>query len=498
MPYADNLITAPVGLADIATALGTTSLDLGTLCTHRAIKEFAKYKPEVYSGSPAELSLANRQGEGYSIQAIGYQSQGVKNLAGWQYLRPSLYYRALDFSGYYSAAPKRLLCQCGVAGDAQALGEAVEIPAVGGMVPFNFYALVSQGTAANKKCKDDTNVIDVDDKGAFALGAAGVPTNRTDYVIFANMIRFVCVSPQVSRTDVFTAGDCYLGLALLNKDTFAFETFVPCYAPLSIGSTWASRTITYNGRNYNVYDMFALDPSSLQAQAGGAVPTGYHYAVACIKDTTNNVYFPIQAAPGRMDRFLLHLSLSGGGGTTSDMTRTYLGQSVANAAASAASPTLSQSPFEDTTLPFWAWCRLNAVATTVISSTKDLTIEMNVTVSIRAFGKSEVLSLVVRKSAYAVSGNVTISAGQSFDFHFPVTELYDAVSEWYEDNAVAGWETTHIKTAAGKLMYVGDEVEASLLIVGVNYTTASDDVRVQEDPSAVVAADKTLTVIYNP
>lgn len=54
-----GIVTAPVSVADVGSALGSNSVDVGTLCQYPSIKKWAKYKPMVYN-TPAELTDAQR------------------------------------------------------------------------------------------------------------------------------------------------------------------------------------------------------------------------------------------------------------------------------------------------------------------------------------------------------------------------------------------------------------------------------------------------------
>lgn len=98
MPYADNIITAPVGLADIANALGTTALDIGTLCTHTAIDKWARYKPIEHS-NVGYVSEVGRRLANYGLSATRFQQAGMCTLPAyaWEYIRPSTRFRAFDF-----------------------------------------------------------------------------------------------------------------------------------------------------------------------------------------------------------------------------------------------------------------------------------------------------------------------------------------------------------------------------------------------------------------
>lgn len=106
MPYSNNIITAPVGLADIANALGTTSQDLGTLCTHTAIDKWARYKPVNHSAL-GYVTEQERKALNFGLSASTFQMAGACSLPAyaWNYTRPSGRYRAFDFVKMNGSTP---------------------------------------------------------------------------------------------------------------------------------------------------------------------------------------------------------------------------------------------------------------------------------------------------------------------------------------------------------------------------------------------------------
>lgn len=98
MAYANGILTAPLSLGDIATALGTTSLDLGTLCTSPTIDKWARYKP-IEHHNIGYVSEAGRRLENYGLSATRFQQAGrcIMPAYAWEYTRPSSHFRALDF-----------------------------------------------------------------------------------------------------------------------------------------------------------------------------------------------------------------------------------------------------------------------------------------------------------------------------------------------------------------------------------------------------------------
>lgn len=139
MPIDDNVIVTPVSISDVQLILGSSSNDLGTLCTHANINMWAKWKPVPLRnivGLPDEIVNGNSwkgnpiagtnkpwwfgggQGVGndyltYDIPVISdlsdIGSDGDQNDDGvWKYRKPSggmsEPFRLADFVGYYHQA----------------------------------------------------------------------------------------------------------------------------------------------------------------------------------------------------------------------------------------------------------------------------------------------------------------------------------------------------------------------------------------------------------
>lgn len=112
-----KIITKPVSISDIAKAIKSSSLDLGTLCESPKINKFAKYKPIRYDTYKA-LTEAQRKGMPtdisqnifYGIKITGPTSGTLDNdlveihNTKFEYLQPrggsEEPYRMLDFDGY--------------------------------------------------------------------------------------------------------------------------------------------------------------------------------------------------------------------------------------------------------------------------------------------------------------------------------------------------------------------------------------------------------------
>lgn len=111
------LISKPVSISAVASALGVSSYDLGTLCTSERIKKWAKYKP-VRHETFGEITAAQRKSVNHGYSFASYTN--LSNLMdaavalgqsgeAWTYNKPRGVYsnvkepfRLLDFNGYNS------------------------------------------------------------------------------------------------------------------------------------------------------------------------------------------------------------------------------------------------------------------------------------------------------------------------------------------------------------------------------------------------------------
>ena len=118
MPYTDGVITGAVGLGDISSAIGLSSLDLGTLCQSTLISPFAVFKPFRNTAPAFSTSadyLAARKSANFGTNIPQFSSLADFH-AGWNTawslnLPRGLasygeYYRALDFQGYSGYASR--------------------------------------------------------------------------------------------------------------------------------------------------------------------------------------------------------------------------------------------------------------------------------------------------------------------------------------------------------------------------------------------------------
>lgn len=119
MGFANNKITAPISLSDVATALGETNLDVGYLCSSSKVKAWAKYKP-VKDDSPITQDGWWDGGNGLCGFTIPTTPSGTTTgtldrlvdkftddgVNGWNYDQPKAgdWLRLTDFEGYYTLA----------------------------------------------------------------------------------------------------------------------------------------------------------------------------------------------------------------------------------------------------------------------------------------------------------------------------------------------------------------------------------------------------------
>lgn len=109
MPVVSGVIMAPVDIVrDVAAVLGSSSKDLGTLCTHPDINMWSAKKP-VEHNAPWITTDQKFEELHYGINMnIKTVAQIVSGYSGfcWEYTQPSTWFRLLDFDGYnHSATP---------------------------------------------------------------------------------------------------------------------------------------------------------------------------------------------------------------------------------------------------------------------------------------------------------------------------------------------------------------------------------------------------------
>ena len=123
MSYSNGIITAPVSMSDVQSAIGSSSTDLATLCRHSNINKFARFKPVKFTSIPA-ITDANRKSVAHGIiipdvvTSSSITGSAIMDAASndWDYEPPtggsSYPYRLTDFAnaenpssyGYYHNA----------------------------------------------------------------------------------------------------------------------------------------------------------------------------------------------------------------------------------------------------------------------------------------------------------------------------------------------------------------------------------------------------------
>ena len=143
MSYSSGLVLAPVDLRNIRDALGSSSLDLGTLCTSGNINVFSKKKPIGISGVNPSASQWEAAHFGLKGPATSTRNSLATMSTDWTYDGATGgNYRALDFDGYYNGAipPFR-----------QANGTQLLVDLVGGNADAAlFHLFMAEGGIANK------------------------------------------------------------------------------------------------------------------------------------------------------------------------------------------------------------------------------------------------------------------------------------------------------------------------------------------------------------
>ena len=255
MSYSSGLVLAPAGsyptTGDIQQALGVSSGDLGTLCTHPNINKFAKYKPTSIQGysspTPAQLLAAK-----YGLVARSTRTRNnlISMSLGWTYNgAQSPYYRQLDFDGYYNGAPVPFM---------QANGTSLLLDLVSGNAsPALFYMLMNDGALANKPFAAG--------QGIGSSGSA-VPSNRLAYCIAVEDLGFDDATATIMGAT--------LGLVIFQGTTYK-------------GEVWASQTVAHLSSRVN--EMFNVPTNTLNLAAGN------YTAVACAKLTSGGLtyYMPV-------------------------------------------------------------------------------------------------------------------------------------------------------------------------------------------------------------
>ena len=117
MPYSQGIVTAPIRIADVQSAVSIGSGDVGTLCKSPNMNPFARWKPirynSLYLSTPASrLAAAKAMNYGTNIISCGRVDFATKYTQQWSHLAPrgangggqgyNEHYRLTDFENYQS------------------------------------------------------------------------------------------------------------------------------------------------------------------------------------------------------------------------------------------------------------------------------------------------------------------------------------------------------------------------------------------------------------
>ena len=117
MPYSQGIVTAPIRVADVQSAVSIGSGDVGTLCKSPNMNPFARWKPfrynSLYLSTPASrLAAAKAMNYGTNIISCGRVDFATKYTQQWSHLAPrgangggqgyNEHYRLTDFENYQS------------------------------------------------------------------------------------------------------------------------------------------------------------------------------------------------------------------------------------------------------------------------------------------------------------------------------------------------------------------------------------------------------------
>ena len=99
MPWSNNIMTAPLSIADIASALGSSSLDLGTLVQDQMglSNMWARYKPIIHTNT-GYVTEAQRRSANFGLSASQYTLPNTAAQNQWTYSPPLTGpYRMFDY-----------------------------------------------------------------------------------------------------------------------------------------------------------------------------------------------------------------------------------------------------------------------------------------------------------------------------------------------------------------------------------------------------------------
>lgn len=283
MPWNNTtkILTKPISIADVSAALGSDSLDLGTLCISNLNNPMAKFKP-IYNTAIGQVTDAQRSASaasifGLSIPEFGDASVLITSSNSWKYTKPtgSRWKRIFDYIsessptvlGYYAEAPRNVFTCL------HATTDTVEINPINEYAPNEdifFYAF----------SKNPTNNGIYDKQPSASQGISG-----TSYGHSANQLSCSLGIEDLQANVSGSAGSLLygtyhrLGLALFTSTTQAsYSQFVPCTADLKNDKATLDR------------DMVSIPLSTLLQ-----IPVGNYTAIGCMR--VGNPIVPIGEEP---------------------------------------------------------------------------------------------------------------------------------------------------------------------------------------------------------
>ena len=108
MPYVDDHVVAPVGLALISRLLGGVTRSVANLCQAKSVNKWSRWKPfrntlKIFASEEQKLQAMRAVGMGFTIPVFTNPTDFVKGYkTPWTYNQPELgaECRILDFEGY--------------------------------------------------------------------------------------------------------------------------------------------------------------------------------------------------------------------------------------------------------------------------------------------------------------------------------------------------------------------------------------------------------------
>jgi hypothetical protein len=390
--YISGAVTHNKTNGDIQNALGVSSDDLGTLCTHPNINIFSRKKPCVVQGddTPDDTTYEDNH---YFVKAVATPSRNdlfSMNLA-WTYDGAQApYFRELDFQGYYNGAPVPFK---------QANGTSLLVDLVGGNAQAALFYMFMRthsnptNAIANKPFSTASGI---------ATSGTAVSSTRLPNCMTVEDIGFY--SETGGYKGIMGAR---LGLVIFDKTTGEFE------AELFASSDHA---VAYKSTRDN--DMFIIQTSGL------SLPIGTYTAVACARlldlDSGNYFYLPVYNGdanyPARFD-------LEVGGLDRYEQDR--VGLAPGSGAASATPVTSLLTVDNDIYVTMRVYNNSGKTMSLVVGNNPKFTLEAQVTGRVtdqtgtHDIGRTQVTANIVYPSS-----NLSINNGSYGDITFKITNVW--------------------------------------------------------------------------